>query len=157
MPKAILTYRPRQTFRKPISEVNYRTRKKTGKPVDHIAYYENGRIYESAAPMGVHSVPFEEWKKGREGTTLFVFDLPENFIDLGIFETYHGTPYDYWANILYYLNAKEERLKKNANKKLFCSEVFMMAAHYDEPWTWTPGGCLEELSRLGFPLKLQFL
>lgn len=157
MRKAILTYRPRETFRKPISEINYRTRKKTGKPVDHIAYYENGIIYESAAPMGVHSIPYDEWIKGREGTTLFVFDLPDGFVNVGVFERYDGTPYDYWANVLYYLNAKEERLKKRANEKLFCSEIFMLAAGYSDSWNWTPGGCLVELTRLKFPLKLRFI
>lgn len=157
MGQAILTYRPRQIFRKPISEVNYRTRKKTGKPVDHIAYLENGWIYESAAPKGVIKTPYEDWVKGREGTTLFIFDLPKGFVDVEVFEKHIDFPYDYWANILYYFNAKEERLKKNAGAKLFCSEIFMMAANYPNPWTWTPGGCLEEFTRLEFPLNLRFI
>lgn len=149
MTEIILTNRPVE-LKKPISWVNGITRMKTNGAFDHIAWRENGIVYESTAGKGVHSIPFNEWKKGREGTTIFIYhDLPDNFIDYSVFEYYRDnrTKYDYKANVLFFLNMLHKLEKKN-EKRQFCSELvanciseFMIIngySEYLEPYKLTP-------------------
>jgi len=160
MIEVILTNRPVK-LRKPISWVNGITRMKTNGAFDHIAWMNEGIVYESVAGEGVRDIPFEDWKKGREGTTIFIYsDLPEEMFDMSVYEGFKHlvTGYDYWANILFFFNQTHKLYKKNT-KKQFCSELlanviayFMVQngfKQYLEPYKLTPIDIEKHLRQFG--------
>jgi uncharacterized protein YycO len=139
--KLIFTHRP--PSKKVISFVNLVTRNVTKCPYDHVALYHNGYVYESTAGIGVHSIPFSEWKKGREGSWLHLFKVDDDRIDLSIFEQHRGKPYDFKANVLW-LTKQPEKLKKNADKAIYCSELIGLMAKAADFYEWTPARCAKE-------------
>ena len=161
MPEIILTNRPVE-LKKPISWANGITRVKSKHWACHIAMRKDGIVYESTAGKGVQMVPFTDWCKGREGTTLFIyFDLPEEMFDWGVFDTFYEaqTGYDYKANILYLFNMISLLEKKN-KKRQFCSELvgnvikeYMIKKEYkhqyERPFNLTPGMIELDLRDIG--------
>ena len=160
MIEIILTNRPVE-LKKPISWVNGITRMKTNGAFDHIAWMQNGLVYESTAGKGVHLIHFEDWKKGREGTTIFIYsDLPEDLIDFDIFFDFYSRPtkYDYKANALFFFGMLH-KLKKKNTKRQFCSELvanciakFMIKLgfkEYLESYKLTPVDIERHLRKIG--------
>ena len=122
---------------KPISWVNAITRMKTNSPFDHVALKCRGYVHESTSGKGVHKIKYEDWLMGREGTYLFIYQVPNDLINFGIFENLKGRGYDYKANILY-LFGRKKALKKKANDKLFCSELIAHMMRLENPYEYTP-------------------
>lgn len=106
MPQIIATYRPFD-FDKGISYVNSITRNKQRAPYDHVCYLENGVIYESVVKRGVRKIDFEEWKKGREGTHLFMYDVPLHMFNINVFEKLEHKQYDVPSNFWHLFNFKK--------------------------------------------------
>ena len=137
-------------FLRPISWVNGITRMKSKGAFDHISARKDGLILESSAGKGVHKQPFDEWRKGREGTTIFIYSgIPDYAFDMDVFNMFleKGTKYDYKANVLYLLGMYK-KLKKNNLERQFCSELianciagYMISKgfeKYKEPYLLTP-------------------
>lgn len=132
-----------------MSWVNALTRFKTKSPFDHVALYDEvlGIVYESVAGKGVHQLHYSTWRKGREGSYLFIYDVPYNMtIDMNVFLNLEGVGYDYKANLLYMFN-KVDRLKHRATKKIFCSELVAMLLKFREPYLFSPDG-IEKYARV---------
>jgi len=126
---------------------NLINRTKQHYPFDHIAILKDGEIWESAFKVGVRKIDFEDWKEGREGTFLLIYTVPDDFIDFDLLENYMGRKYDLKA-ILNILRNRFDKLKKNADNKIFCSEFYAIGRRHDEPYLWSPGRCEIELSNL---------
>lgn len=136
MPYIIATYRPFEWL-KPISWINSISRQKKRAPYDHIAYLKEGYIYESVIGKGVHKIAFEDWKKGREGTTLALFKVKESDLDLNVFCKLEGRKYDIPANF-FNLFGLTKLLSKNADKRIQCAELIANMMHLYKPEIYTP-------------------
>lgn len=158
MTKVILTYDPLDG--KFMSIANLINRSKQHYPFDHIAMVKDGIVYESTFRVGVHTIDFEEWKKDRQGTFLLIYTVPDDFIDFDLLENYIGKPYDLRA-IVNILRNRFDKLKKNANDRIFCSELYAIGRRHDEPYYWSPGRCEIELSGFlgldGFDLRTELI
>lgn len=132
----VVTYRPFEWL-KPISWVNSITRQKKRAPYDHVAYLEEGYIYESVVGKGVHNIRFEDWTKGREGTTLLLFKVDRLDLDMNVFHKLKGRKYDIPSN-LFNLFGITKLLSRKADKKIQCSELIANMMHLDKPETYTP-------------------
>ena len=137
MTEIIFTSRPLSLS--PISWVNAVTRMKTNSPFDHVSLRYKGYVYESTSGAGVHKIPYAEWIKGREGTYLFIYQIPDNLIDFSIFDKLEGKKYDYKANLLFLLN-RTKGLKKQSNDRIFCSELIANMMVLINPFLYTPDG-----------------
>lgn len=136
MPYLISTYRPFEWL-KPISWVNSGTRQKQRYPVDHVAYYCNGYIYESVVGKGVRSISYNDWIKTRQGTTLTLFQVDASQFDLNVFDRLEGTKYDIPAN-LFNLFGLFKLLRYKADKRIQCAELIANMMHLDKPEIFTP-------------------
>lgn len=113
--------------------------------MDHISMEKDGIIYESTVGKGVQDIPFEEWKKGREGTFLLIYEVPDDFLDFDIHDIYKGTKYDLKSIINIMLN-RFEKLKKNPTDKIYCSEYYAMMRGHEDFYQWSPARAERELS-----------
>jgi hypothetical protein len=120
MIEIIFTSRP--LSKKPISWINAITRMKTRSPFDHVSLKYRGDIYESVGGEGVHKIPFDEWIKDRKDTYLFIYQVDREDVSFNRFRELEGLEYDYAANFWHLFNRKN-KLKKRANKKMYCSEL----------------------------------
>lgn len=152
MVQAVFTNRPLSI--KPISWVNGITRVKTKRPFDHVSILKDGVIYESTAGVGVHKIPFEEWKKGREGTTIFLFNMPEHHFSFDRFDSLEGVKYDLKANLLF-LMGMDDKLKNNSLKAIFCSELLALMEFKPDHYRWTPGMLAVSYAEQGFNLTMR--
>jgi len=136
MIEIIFTSRPLSW--KPISWVNAITRIKTQSPFDHVSLKYKGYIHESTAGKGVHKIHFDKWVKGREGTYIISYEIPDrHLVSFSKFLDLQGVPYDYWANI-YYLFGWKKMLKKRSTKRMFCSELIAEMLHLENSHEYTP-------------------
>ena len=142
MTEVIFTYRPFDWSA--IASVNSVTRNETKSPFDHVSMKHAGFVYESVVKKGVHQISWDEWTEGREGTYLFVYQLPSDAVDWFAFERLKGKGYDTMA-ILYHLLDKEEKLKNKPNDKIYCSELMAHMLKLPNPWEWTPAMVEREL------------
>ena len=159
MIESVLTHRPFQ-FTKPISYVNEISRIRTKSPFCHISIRKDGFVYESTAGPGVHKIDADLWKYGREGTTVFIYEMPEDYLNFDIFNDLEGKKYDYWANIQYAFRRGEnleKALKKNPNDKIYCSELWANMAEKNDPSTWTPQKCALDMMNNKLPLRMEII
>lgn len=152
----ILTSRP-VSLKSPISWVNAITRIKTRSPFDHVSLYSDRTIFESVAGKGVHSIPFNEWVNGREGTYLFCYKIPDGTkVDFEKFWEEEGKKYDYKANLLF-LFGKHKNLKKKSTERYFCSELVATMIGIREPYRITPDNLEEYMRKAGWEIKIRKL
>ena len=159
MTESILTHRPFE-FAKGISYVNEISRIRTGSPFCHISIRKDGYIYESTAGKGVHKMDADLWMHDREGTTIFIYEMPEHYLDFGVFDFMEGKGYDYLANIQYALRRGknlDKALSKNPNDKIYCSELWANMAHKNKPWEWTPHKCALDMAQKNLPLRMEII
>lgn len=157
MTEVIFTYRPFE-LRKKISWINLITRQisKRGRDLvyapDHVAIKHKGYVYESSAGVGVHRIQYSEWVKGREGTTLQVYEVPHYYIDLDMFELVKGRPYDY-RSALFHFFGYEKGMKRRAFKAFTCSEFVGLMIGHKEWYKALPIDIKEELEAAKFELE----
>lgn len=122
---------------KPISWINAITRINTKSPFDHVSLFDGSFIYESTSGKGVHKIEYEKWIKDRKNTYIFIYDVDDNYFDLSKFEILKGIKYDYLANFLYLFGFKS-LLKRNSNKRIFCSEFVAIIMRLEYSYNYTP-------------------
>lgn len=150
MPQIIATYRPFK-FTKGICYINSGTRNKQQAPFDHIAYCQNGWVFESVIKHGAHHIKFDEWVKGREGTHLFIYDVPYGLFDQHIFWKLKNTAYDTPSNI-YHLFGLINLLPLNGSRKNNCAEILARMMLHPNPDEMTPRKLVEIMDAAKYPL-----
>lgn len=151
----IATYRPFQWL-KPISWINSATRQKQRTPYDHIAILKGGYVYESVVGKGVRKIHFDEWRKGREGTTLFMFKVQEIEYDMPTFNRLIGRKYDTPAN-LFNLFGLFKLLSFKADKRIQCAELIASMKMLDKPELYTPRKIVDLLRSERKKLKIEII
>jgi hypothetical protein len=110
----------------------------------------------SVVGKGVHKIPFEEWKKGREGTTLFMFETPRLAFDLSIFEKLEGRKYDIPSNI-FNLFGLFKLLRINADKAIQCAELMAHLESCENPHDYTPRKYVDRCIEKSRKLKIKMI
>lgn len=151
----IATYRPFHLL-KPISWVNAITRQKQRAPYDHVCSLIDGVIYESVVGKGVRKIPFEEWKKGREGTTLFMFEMSYLSFNMSEFNKLEGRKYDIPSNI-FNLFGLFKLLSRKADKKIQCAELIAHMRNFEYPERYTPRKIVDTCRNEGRKLKIEII
>ncbi len=151
MTEIIFTYRPFRWI-KPISWINRITRKISRAPYDHVAIKKDGVIYESTTGKGVRSIGYSDWKKGREGTYLFIYTAPDDAVDLIFFKQFEGRGYDYQSAINHFFHRKEA-MAKRSYKKFTCSEFVALCMHMYDHWKALPRDVERECEMKNYPLN----
>lgn len=136
MAHLVFTSRP-LSIKQPISIVNAISRVVEGTFVDHVAILKDGVIYESVAGKGVHSMEYDEWKIGREGTHLFLLEIDDDLVDFNKFKLLKGKKYDYMAN-LFHLFKMDKRLAVRPLKRIYCSELAAIMLGVPNSYDITP-------------------
>lgn len=147
MTEIIFTYRP--LTRKPISWINQITRWISKADSDHVSINRGGIIYESVSGKGVHSTPIEEWFKGREGTELTIYLVPDEYVDLDYFKAFKGRKYDYRSALNHFFK-RHKAMERKKYKKFTCSEFVAMCMHMDKHWEALPVDVERHCQRQGF-------
>ena len=150
MTEVIFTFRPLSW--RHISWVNFITRAVRKAPFDHSAIKIGAYIYQSTAGKGVHKIHFDKWVKDRKNTYLFIYRVPRSVVSVEAFHDLHGKKYDYLANIAYLFNLRF-LLKKNPNKRIYCSELNAAMLEMKNPYEVAPDD-LELYLRPNYPLEI---